>query len=175
MTARNKIDESKLQEVLNAVKKGEDGSRIKLEQLTFSKLGVDEEMIRRFGEQVEKGDSEAMWKLGLCKEYGLGTKQSVREAESLHEESSDCGNPIGIILAVDHPERGLNDNSEEQSEAEEEDDDDEEEDEYDEEYDESFDDYADDVLDRIDFISTAKAGWSRPMKGVNVSKVKNCY
>jgi len=176
MSARTIIRESKFRDALNAVKRGEDDSRKKLAQMVFSGSAVTLEEIKRLENQVEKGDTEAMWKLGLCKEHGIGTRQSMKEAALLYEQSNASGDPVGIILSIpiSHVQVGK------EEEGNKHDEDEEEEDECyedydDEDYDDSFDDYADDILDRIEFTNTSKVSWSHPMKGVNVQKVKTYY
>ena len=46
-------------------------------------------------ERVEDKDTDAMWILGLCYEYGMGCEQDLKEAESLYQRSCDGGNEIG--------------------------------------------------------------------------------
>jgi len=122
MTAKNKIEESKFRDVLNAVKRGEEDAKIKLAMLAFSGIIVNEEEVKKLEQQVKKGDTEAMWKLGLCKDFGMGTKLNKRIAESLYEESSFGGNPTGIILSMygielkHHDEDESDDDDEEEEE-----------------------------------------------------------
>jgi len=172
MTTANEKEPSKFGDVLDAVKRGEEGSKIKFAQLIFSRLGVNEEMIQSLEEQAKNGDSEAMWKLGLCKEYGIKTKQNRKEAEYLYEASSEGGNPTGVILSLS----AKDDKKEEECEEDcgEEGDDDGNDEEYEDDYDDSYDDYADEVLDRMGWINAAKAGsgWVHPTKRVNYSKSK---
>jgi len=184
MTASKKIEQSKLKDVLDAVKKGEEGSRLKLAGLTFPKLGVNEAVIKKLEQQAKKGDTEAMWKLGLCKEFEIGTKEDKKEAETLYETSSEGGNPTGVILAMnncdcDNEDEEYDEEGDEYYEGEGEVDDDDENkyyDEYDEDgYDDRFDDAGDAALEMIDYASKCKRGWGRPMKGVNVTKIKIEY
>ena len=51
-------------------------------------------------ERVKAGDGEAMWMLGLCKEYGNGTEKDVEGAEKLYGLSKRAGNAIGGFLAL---------------------------------------------------------------------------
>ena len=44
------------------------------------------------------GDAEAMWILGLCKEFGWGTKMDIKQAEALYALSSKKGNAVGTFL-----------------------------------------------------------------------------
>ena len=49
-------------------------------------------------ERVAEGDLEAMWMLGICNEFGIGTEQNIERAEKLYKQSSEGGNEIGNIL-----------------------------------------------------------------------------
>ena len=49
-------------------------------------------------ERVKEGDCEALWMLGLCCEYGMGTEQDIEEAEKLYGESYEGGNVVGEFL-----------------------------------------------------------------------------
>ena len=49
-------------------------------------------------EQVKDRDGEAMWMLGLCKEYGMGTEQNIEGAEKLYRQSREARNDIGMFL-----------------------------------------------------------------------------
>jgi len=173
MTASVKTEQSKLNDALDAVKKGEEGSRLKLARLTVSMLNQQE--IKQLEEQAKNGDTEAMWKLGLCKEHGIGTKQDEKEAEHLYETSSSGGNPIGSILLMNVCEECKGEYDDEECEDSNEcgeGEDENYEDYDDEDYDESYDGFADEALDLIGFVNTAKAGWYRPTKGVNFVKAK---
>ena len=50
-------------------------------------------------ERVKDRDPEAMWMLGLCKEYGRGIEREIEGAEKLYRQSRDVGNEIGRILS----------------------------------------------------------------------------
>ena len=49
---------------------------------------------------MKDGDGEAMWMLGLCCEYGMGTEQDVQRAESLYLESLRSGSVVGDFLVA---------------------------------------------------------------------------
>ena len=49
-------------------------------------------------ERVEEGDTEAMWMLGICNEFGLETEQDTERAELLYAQSRDGKNEIGDVL-----------------------------------------------------------------------------
>ena len=48
--------------------------------------------------RVDKGDTEAMWILGLCCEYGIGMMKNTERAGVLLQQSSDARNPAGTFL-----------------------------------------------------------------------------
>ena len=50
-------------------------------------------------ERVADDDSEAMWILGVCNEFGIGTEQDLEQAESLYGKSRDAENAIGLFLS----------------------------------------------------------------------------
>ena len=49
-------------------------------------------------ERVKDKDSEAMWMLGLCYEFGMGCEQDVEEAVKLYKLCCDSWNEIGKFL-----------------------------------------------------------------------------
>ena len=88
--------------VLSAVEKGDDRAKTELAWYKLcggggAKKDVDEAVIL-LEERVKDRDGEAMWMLGLCKEYGLGTEQDIEGAEKLYKQSRKAGNEIGKIL-----------------------------------------------------------------------------
>ena len=95
--------ETKYKEVLEAIEKGDESAKTKLAWYKlsgFEGVKVDaDEAIKLLEERVAAGDSEAMWMLGLCKEYGIGTEQNIEESVKLYKESNESGNEIGRILA----------------------------------------------------------------------------
>ena len=50
-------------------------------------------------EKVKDGDAEAMWVLGLCCEFGMGTEQDVERAEQLYELGAKQRNATAKLLA----------------------------------------------------------------------------
>ena len=96
--------ETKLNEILSVIESGDESAKTKLAWYKLSGLeGVKvdaDEAVKLLEERVAAGDSEAMWMLGLCKEYGRGTKQDIEEAKKLYKQSDKSGNEIGKILAV---------------------------------------------------------------------------
>ena len=51
-------------------------------------------------ERVKEGDADAMWMLGVCNEYEIGTEQDIERAEDLYKQSSERGNEIGKFFAA---------------------------------------------------------------------------
>ena len=59
-------------------------------------VNVDEDgAVALLQEIVKEGDTDAMWMLGICYEYGRGIEQDIEQAEKLYQQSSDGGNEIG--------------------------------------------------------------------------------
>ena len=48
--------------------------------------------------KVKDGDTEAMWMLGVCCEYGMGTEQDVDRAEQLYKRGAAQGNATAKLL-----------------------------------------------------------------------------
>ena len=95
--------ELKYEEVKSAVERGDESAKTKLAWLMLSGLGgaeVDEEgAVALLEERVKAGDdSDAMWMLGVCYEYGRGIEQDVEQAEMSYEQSSEKGNKIGAFF-----------------------------------------------------------------------------
>ncbi len=103
--------ELKHDEVESAVERGDESAKTKLAWLMLSGLGgadVDEDgAVALLEERVKDRDSDAMWMLGVCYEYGRGTEQDIERAEVLYKQSSEKGNKIGSFF-VSHKgdERG---------------------------------------------------------------------
>ena len=88
--------------VLSAVERGEESAKTRLAWyklcgLEGAKKDVDE-AVALLEERVKEKDGEAMWILGMCKEYGIGTEEDTEGAEKLYSESSKRGNARGKIL-----------------------------------------------------------------------------
>ena len=49
-------------------------------------------------EKVKDRDAEAMWMLGVCCEFGMGTKQDVERAEQLYKCGAEHGNATAMLL-----------------------------------------------------------------------------
>ena len=50
-------------------------------------------------EEKAQGDAEAMWMLGVCCEFGMGTKQDVERAEQLYKRGAEQGNATAKLLS----------------------------------------------------------------------------
>ena len=50
-------------------------------------------------DKVKDGDAEAMWMLGVCCEFGMGTEQDVDRAEQLYKRGAEQGNATAKLLA----------------------------------------------------------------------------
>ena len=90
--------------VLGALEKGNGSSKTDLAWYKLcghggARKNVDEAVVL-LEEGVKAGDGEAMWMLGLCKEWGIGMKQDIKRAEKLYEQSREAGNEIGKILVL---------------------------------------------------------------------------
>ena len=49
-------------------------------------------------EKVKDGDAKAMWMLGVCCEFGMGTEQDVERAEQLYKRGAWQGNATAKLL-----------------------------------------------------------------------------
>ena len=90
--------EEEYKEVLSAVERGEEGAKTKLAWYKLSGMGgakvdVDDAVVL-LEERVKDRDGEAMWMLGLCKEYGRGIEQDISGTEKLYKGSKKEGNEI---------------------------------------------------------------------------------
>ena len=99
-----KDQEEEYKEVAKAVESGDNRAKTKLAWYLLSGCGgaeVDKERaVELLRERVKEKDGEAMWMLGICKEYGIGCEQDLEEAERLYEECSECGNVVGKFFMV---------------------------------------------------------------------------
>ena len=89
-------------DVKNEIENGIISSKTKLAWLMLSGLGgavVDEDgAVALLEERVKEGDREAMWILGICYEFGLGTEQDLERAKKLYKQSSDGENEVGGLF-----------------------------------------------------------------------------
>ena len=91
-------------ECLKRIENGDDRRKTDLAYLLLSGLGgaqIDpERAVSLLEERVKKEDSRAMWMLGLCKEYEIGTKQDFDGAKALYEQSGEGYGEEGKFLAA---------------------------------------------------------------------------
>ena len=91
-----------VKDVMTAIERGDNSAKTRLAWLMLSGYGgaeVDvERAIKILEERVKEKDAEAMWMLGVCDEFGLGTEQDVEQAELLYCQSRDGRNEIGMNL-----------------------------------------------------------------------------
>ena len=96
--------ELQYEDVKKAVEGGDESAKTKLAWLKLSRLAGAEKdedgAVALLEERVKEGDDEAMWMLGVCNEYGIGTEQDIERAEDLYKQSRDRGNEIGKFFAV---------------------------------------------------------------------------
>ena len=50
-------------------------------------------------ERAMQNDSDALWILGICSEYGIGCEKNLVEANMFYNVSYSLGSPIGSLLA----------------------------------------------------------------------------
>ena len=76
-----KEGETKYKEVVEAVEKGDSKAKTKLAYYKLSGYGgceIDaDEAVVLLKERVKDKDTDAMWLLGLCYEYGMGCEQDI--------------------------------------------------------------------------------------------------
>ena len=88
---------------MQAVERGDNAAKTKLAWYYLSgncsaEVDADKAVVL-LEERVKEDDAEAMWMLGLCCEYGMGTEQDLERAKSLYRQSKDKGNYIGNFFA----------------------------------------------------------------------------
>ena len=110
-SARAIKEEAEYKELEKAVESGDDTAKTRLAWYLLSGCGgakVDwDRAVALLKERGKNKDSDAMWMLGICKEYGIGCEQDLKEAEGLYEESIECGNVVGKFLVENgEDERG---------------------------------------------------------------------
>ena len=95
-------EEQEYEDALNAVEGGDESAKTKVAWYKLSGYGGAEKdedgAVVLLEERVKEGDAEAMWMLGICNEFGIGTEQDIEKAEDLYKQSSEKGNKIGKIL-----------------------------------------------------------------------------
>ena len=56
------------------------------------------EAVALLEERVKDMDADAMWMLGVCKDFGIGTEQDSKQAASLYSQSEKGGSDIAGCL-----------------------------------------------------------------------------
>ena len=94
---------SEYKDTLQAVERGDNAAKTKLAWYLLSGYcgaEVDaDKAVALLEERVKEDDAEAMWMLGLCCEYGMGTEQDIERAETLYRQSRDKGDDTGKFFA----------------------------------------------------------------------------
>ena len=93
--------ERTLEELESLVAKGKDKYKTELAICLLQEHGVardEERAVTYLEHRAYEGDSEAMWVLGLCYEYGMGTRKNRDEASELYERSAKKRNKAGKFL-----------------------------------------------------------------------------
>ena len=95
-------EEQEYNDALSAVERGDKSAKTTVAWYKLSGLGGAEKdedgAVVLLEERVKYRDVEAMWMLGECNEFGIGTEQNIERAEDLYKKSSERGNKIGMIL-----------------------------------------------------------------------------
>ena len=95
-------DEQEYKDAMSAVKRGKKSAKTQVAWYKLSGCGGAEKdedgAVVLLEERVKEGDTEAMWMLGVCNEFGIGTEQDIERAEELYKQSSERENRIGEIL-----------------------------------------------------------------------------
>ncbi len=93
----------KYDDVVEDSKRGLVSAKIKLAWLKLSGLGGAEKdedsAVVLLEERAKDQNGDAMWMLGLCYEFGLGTERDPERAQTLYEQSGERRSTIGRILA----------------------------------------------------------------------------
>ena len=75
-------DEQEYKDAMNAVERGENSAKTKVAWYKLSGHGGAEKdengAVVLLEERVKEGDAEAMWMLGVCNEFGVGTEQNIK-------------------------------------------------------------------------------------------------
>ena len=98
-TSKEEEEEKQFKDIVKAVESGDNKAKTKLAWYKLSGCGgceidVDDAVVL-LKERVEDKDTDAMWMLGLCNEFGMGCEQDIEEAQRLYEQCNDCGSVIG--------------------------------------------------------------------------------
>ena len=98
-------DEGQYEAAIHLMEKGEQKAKtdvafFKLSGLGGAKIDADGAVVL-LEERVKDRDSEAMWMLGICCEYGIGIEKDVERAKLLYERSRKARNAVGKLLKIE--------------------------------------------------------------------------
>ena len=97
-------DEVQYKNALCAMESGDDSAKTKVAWFMLSGRGgaqIDAPgAVCLLKERVEHEDAEAMWMLGMCKEFGIGTEKDPKQCLPLYE-SSARKDPVGKFFYDD--------------------------------------------------------------------------
>ena len=95
-------EEARYKKIVHLVERGHNKYKTQLAWYKLSGRGgvVDKKgAVVLLQQQVDEGDAEAMWLLGLCYEFEIECEQNMEKAESLYHQSSEKGSVVGMFLA----------------------------------------------------------------------------
>ena len=103
-TSKEEEEEKQFEDIEKAVESGDNKAKTKLAWYKLSGCGgceIDVDgAVALLKERVKDKDTDAMWMLGLCYEFGMGCEQDIEEAERLYEQCKDGGNVIGEFFVM---------------------------------------------------------------------------
>ena len=85
------VKQSELKETFKVTKEDFEKVNNRIKNLEHKITKINEE-------RVKEVDAEAMWMLGACNEFGIGTEQDIERTEELYKQSYERENRIGEIL-----------------------------------------------------------------------------
>ena len=93
-------EENEYTNALKAVQGGDVSAKTKLAWLILAGRGGSDvrSAVQMLEERVMARDTEAMWMLGICNEFGIGTERNTERAHMLYCQSYDGENEAGRIL-----------------------------------------------------------------------------
>ena len=98
-------DEERYEEAVHAMNRGDEKAKTTVAFFKLSGRGgaeVDQdEAVSLLVQRVKDGDDDAMWMLGMCYEYGMGTEKDISQAVSHYRRSCEAQNVIGEFLFKD--------------------------------------------------------------------------
>ena len=96
------LHEARYRKAVRAMKDGDESSKTKVAFYMLSGIcGAEfdpDGAVALLEERLKDGDSDAMWMLGLCCEFGMGIEQNIDRADRLYRFSCRHGNAAGEFL-----------------------------------------------------------------------------